>query len=234
MRAIALSLLILCLVSPAVAQTTRPAVASRLEIRANAAFDRAEYATALPLYIKLAQQFKDNPRKVASIQERIRVCQKNLGGKTAESAFPSAPGDIKTSPEERQVHKRPEDGESLEVSMKLLGNFEYDIEKGGNIPQDVRKLSGSKIKTTGFMIPIDQADKITQFALVPSLFACCFGQPPQVQHTILVKAPKGKAVAYYPDELVIEGILKVEETKEEGIVVNVFELECTSVKPAAK
>ena len=83
-------------------------------------------------------------------------------------------------------------------------------------------------------IPIDQAESITQFALVPSLFACCFGQPPQVQHTVVCKAPQGKAVSYYPDELVIEGKLKVEEKKDEGFIVSIFEVDVTSVKPAAK
>ena len=81
---------------------------------------------------------------------------------------------------------------------------------------------------------MDQADSITQFALVPSLFACCFGQPPQVQHTIVVHMPEGKGVAYYPDEINVEGKLIVEEKKEDGFIISLFELEATSVKPAAK
>ena len=84
------------------------------------------------------------------------------------------------------------------------------------------------------MIPMDQAEHVTQFALVPSLFACCFGQPPQIQHTIVVACPKGKAVNYYPDEIMVEGTLKVDEKKEDGFIVSIFELECSSVKPAAK
>jgi hypothetical protein len=82
------------------------------------------------------------------------------------------------------------------------------------------------------MIPMDQAENITQFALVPSLFACCFGQPPSVQHTIVVNTPAGKGVSYYPDEIVVEGKLLVEEKKEDGFIVSIFEVECTSVKPA--
>jgi hypothetical protein len=42
------------------------------------------------------------------------------------------------------------------------------------------------------MIPIDQAENITSFALVPSLFACCFGQPPQVQHTVFARRRRAK------------------------------------------
>ena len=46
--------------------------------------------------------------------------------------------------------------------------------------------------------------------------------------------PKRKSVTYYPDELVVEGTLKVDEKKDEGFIVSVFELEVSSVKPAAK
>jgi hypothetical protein len=98
----------------------------------------------------------------------------------------------------------------------------------------VKRLAGATLRIRGYMIPMDQAENITQFALVPSLFACCFGQPPQIQHTIVANCPKGKAVGYFPDELVVEGKLKVEEKKDDGYVVSLFELEVTSVKPAPK
>jgi hypothetical protein len=81
------------------------------------------------------------------------------------------------------------------------------------------------------MIPMDQAENITQFALVPSLFSCCFGQPPQIQHTIVVNCPKGKAVSYCPDEIFVEGDLKVDEKRDDGYVVSIFELTAKSVKP---
>jgi len=99
---------------------------------------------------------------------------------------------------------------------------------------DIKKMTGSSVRLRGFMIPMDQADRITQFALVPSLFACCFGQPPQIQHTIVINCPKGKAVPYFPDEITVEGKLNVEEQKDEGYVVSVFQMDASSVKPAAK
>ena len=139
-----------------------------------------------------------------------------------------------TSAETRKPHAAPKPGEVLEMAIKDLGNFEYDQEHGGNIPTDVRKLNGATIRLRGFMIPMDQAENITQFALVPSLFACCFGQPPQIQHTIVVDCPKGKAVGYCPDEIIVEGKLKVEEKKDDGYIVSIFGLDVQSVKPAPK
>jgi hypothetical protein len=235
----------------AVAQTTQPAAqptapatlptyavpddltGGALAIAAQAAFNRGEYAKALPLLEKMRSEAADQPARLGSIQERIRVCEKALA---AAKADPQAAAGLRPeappTAEERKPHAPPKDGETRELTIQGLGNFQYDQEKGGGIPADVKGLAGASVRVRGYMIPMDQAENITQFALVPSLFACCFGQPPQIQHTIVVNCPKGKAVSYYPDELVVEGKLKVEEKKDDGYVVSLFELDVTSVKPA--
>lgn len=209
---------------PSIAQTQH---------NADMAFNRGEYAKALPLYQKLADSFKSEPAKLGSVQEKIRVCEKAI--ETAKKQQPTTlPTVADNTAEVRKPHVRPKDGQILDLAIKDLGNFEYDQEHGGNIPADVRALEGIKIRLHGFMIPMDQAENITQFALVPSLFACCFGQPPQIQHTIVATCPKGKAVGYVPDEIVVEGTLHVQEKKDDGYVVSIFEVGVSSVKPAAK
>lgn len=220
----------------AAAPSTQPAGKSNtLEVRAETAFNNGQYAMALPMLQKLQTQYADQPDKLGPLAEQIRVCETQIqqaaavNGTAAASGTPPAAVGL-----ERKPHPKPKPGEVVDLQIKDLGNFDYDADKGGNIPQDVKDLSGSTVKLHGFMIPIDQAESITQFALVPSLFACCFGQPPQVQHTIVCKAPAGKAVSYYPDELMIEGKLKVEEKKDEGFIVSVFEVDISSVKPASK
>lgn len=141
---------------------------------------------------------------------------------------------VPPSDEERKPHAKPKDGDVYAVTIQDLGNFQFDQDKGGNIPKDVKSLTGSNVRLSGFMIPLDQADKIKQFVLVPDLFACCFGQPPQVQHSIIVTCPEGKAVSYFPDQIQVEGTLKVEEKKDDGYIVSIFEVACKSVKPAPK
>jgi hypothetical protein len=225
---------------PAAIDTSDP----RVELRANQAFNRGEYATALPLLQALAASVKDQPARLGPIQEKIRVCQKGLASAQAAAAanpgqalgtgVPAGPPDVPMDPETRHKHPAPKPGDVLEMTIKELGNFQYDDEKGGNIPADVKALNGAEIRLHGFMIPMDQADKITQFALVPSLFSCCFGQPPQIQHTIVVNCPKGKAVAYCPDEIVVQGKLTVQEKKDDGYVVSIFEIGAQSVKVAGK
>jgi len=218
-------------------QTTQPSVFDpRIEMRANQAFNRGEYAIALPLLKQVADAAKDEPSRLGAIQEKIRVCQKALDSlKNSATPDPSqsplVPGaDIPMDAETRHKHPAPKAGEVLQMSIKELGNFNYDDEKGGNIPADVKQLTGAEIRLKGYMIPMDQADQITQFALVPSLFACCFGQPPQIQHTIVVNCPKGKTLSYCPDEIVVQGKLSVQEKRDDGYIVSIFEVGADSVK----
>jgi hypothetical protein len=233
-----IAILMAALSASAIAQTTKPSSENigAMELRAQTAFDKGDYATALPLFMNLEKKLADKPDKLGPLQEKIRVCKKNLlkdPPRDLQNFLNQKPQDNAT-PEKRKPHIKPKDGQALDLAIKDLGNFEYDAEKGGNIPEDVKQLHGSRIRTHGFMIPLDQADNITEFALVPSLFACCFGQPPQVQHTMVVHTPKGKAVGYFPDEIIVEGTLKVDEKKEDGLIISVFEVDCISVKPMPK
>jgi hypothetical protein len=246
---------------PAPANTK--ATGAALELGASTYFNKGDFKTALPLLQKLSTQLQADPKqkdKLAMVQEQIRVCQKNqsmqlqsataggIGGtvgggaavsslgdsSTLASATPPVPPELVMGPD-RRPHPTPKPGEIMEMSIKELGNFEFDAETGSTpIPPDVQSLNGSTIRLRGFMIPMDQAESISQFALVPSLFACCYGQPPQIQHTIVVNCPKGKAVSYYPDEIVVQGKLTVQEKKDDGFIVSLFEVEANSVKPAAK
>jgi hypothetical protein len=230
------TILLMTLAMPCMAQTSRPAMSMQLppgidraalDVRATQEFGRGQYAVALPMLKKLEEMTKGQPDLLGPIQEKIRVCERNLAD--PNSTANAAPASLNTN---RKPHPAPTDGETLDMPIKDLGNFDYDADKGGEIPRDVVALSGHKIRLKGYMIPMDQAANITQFALVPDLFACCFGQPPQIQHTIVANCPKGKAVSYYPDQIIVEGNLKVAEKKDEGFIVSIFEMDVSSVKPA--
>jgi hypothetical protein len=244
---------LVCASAPA--QTTQPSAdaavtsTAQLQLRANELLTKSDYANALPLLEKVAQGLSDQPDQLGPVLEEIRVCRKQI--KLAAATPAPSPSGQATAPvrvalatpvpangpptaEDRKPHPLPVAGQTVDLAIKDLGNFEYDAEKGGGIPDDVKKLDGCHIRTHGFMIPLDQAESIAEFALVPSLFACCFGQPPQIQHTLVVHCPKGKAVSYYPDEIIVEGKLKVDEKKDDGYIISVFEIDASSVKPAPK
>ena len=216
-----------------------------LEVRADQHFLGGEWADALPMYKKMAEMLKNDPAKLGPVEERIRVCEKNIAklaklnpSKAGSPALPTAnPVSGATPPptgEQRKPHAAPKDGQVIDLLIKDLGNFDYDQEKGGNIPEDVKRLAGRPVRLRGFMIPMDQADNITKFALVPDLFACCFGQPPQIQHMVVANCPEGKAVGYSPDEILVEGKLNVEEKKDDGYIISIFEVTVSSVKAAPR
>lgn len=209
--------------SPAAPEPPRPAAPGSLEYRAAQAMASGDFAAALPLLRRLAEVHKDDPRRLRAIEEQIRVAERALNTGDIPGITPS---------DQRRPLPPPQAGQITEFqSIHELGNFEYDPEKGGNIPPDVLAYSDTRIRVRGYMIPMDQAANITTFALVPSLFACCFGTPPQIQHTIVVRTPRGKAVSYFPDEIVVEGELKVVERKEDGFIISVFEMTASSVRP---
>jgi hypothetical protein len=214
-----------------------------LEVRADQHFLGGEWAKALPMYKKMAEMLKDDPAKLGPVEERIRVCEKNIA-KLAKANLQAKPATPTAAPvvanaapptgEQRKPHAAPKDGQTMDLLIKELGNFDFDQEKGGNIPDDVKRLSGHPVRLRGFMIPMDQADNITKFALVPDLFACCFGQPPQIQHMVVANCPPGKAVSYSPDEILVEGKLNVEEKKDDGYIISIFEVTVSSVKAAPR
>jgi len=213
-----LTLVLAANLATAAEPTTQPAKDDHLEYRATRAFVRGDYATALPLLQKLAPQLADKPQKQATTLQRIVICQKNI------ALDPPTP--LPT----RVPHKRPADGQTLDIAIRDLGNFNYETPAGEMIPTDVRQLDGIKIRLRGFIVPTNQSVRLTQFALVPSLFNCCFGQPPQIEHTVMVTCANGLTVDLTANEVVVEGTLKVAEVKDDGYVVSIFNVQATQVK----
>jgi hypothetical protein len=204
---------------------------NELELQANEDMGRKDWAAAAVLLQKVESLLTDQPDQQAPIMEQLRVCRHQILNATND---PTKTGSVVIAVDggPRHIHAAPVDGQTIEFPIKELGNFDYDATNGGNIPDDVKRLDGAHFKTTGYMIPLDQAESISEFAMVPSLFACCFGQPPQIQHTIIVTCPKAKAVSYFPDELVVEGTLHVKEVRDSGFIVSIFQMDASSVRAA--
>ncbi len=131
----------------------------------------------------------------------------------------------------RIPHPLPAPGQMQIMTIKELGNFDFDPTANTPIPDDVKALNGTKIQLRGFMIPLTQAETITNFALVPSLVGCCFGQPPGVQHTITCKTLPGRAVPYTVDEISVQGTLRINIQTDQGYTFDIFDMDVTSVKP---
>jgi hypothetical protein len=93
------------------------------------------------------------------------------------------------------------------------------------IPAAIKALDGKKVIVTGYMLPV-KMDKglVTEFLLVSSPAACCYGVTPQMNEFIVVKMAKGvKSFMDAPVEFY--GVLAVKEVIEEGYLANIYTLE---------
>lgn len=111
----------------------------------------------------------------------------------------------------------------IKLKFNLLGGWAY-TEGKTPIPEKVRALDGKRVEITGFMMPINEPQRLTRFIVVQSLWGCCFGQTPAVNHVIVVTMEPGKVVNFYPDPVRVTGVFSVGETREEGYLVSIYRL----------
>lgn len=207
--------------------------------RADLAFAAADYPTALALYRILESQITD-PAKLAMMRERMRFAEKQLALMKERGIDPTTrpaqlePTTRPTDAANRVKHVKPAQGETLELTLHELGNFEFEEDNDSSIPEDVRALSGSKIKVEGQMLPLDQAGRVTRFILVNDLMSCCYGTAPKLQNIAYVKMPAEKWVEPTVERIAVVGTLKINVVRDDGFVRSIFEIEPTSIKYVAQ
>ena len=115
------------------------------------------------------------------------------------------------------------------LSFEELSSWPYEDGLKG-LPPGLKKIDGSKVIMTGFMLPIDEVENIKEFLLVQSLWSCCYGQPPDINGIVRV-VMKGKARADYQfDPIKIIGTFKVKAAVEDGYCVDIYQLHAESVE----
>jgi len=203
--------------------------------RADQAFAAADYGTAMSIYKQLDGKLADASQQSA-MSERMRFAAKQLAAPPAtqqsqNGAIPGAP-DTTATGANRIPHPKPKDGETLNITLHELGNFDYNEDDDKSIPADVRQLSGAHVKIPGVMFPLDQSGRVTRFLLVNDMMSCCYGTAPKLQHVAMVELPKEKWMAATQDRITVEGTLKVEIKKDDGFVMSIFSIEPSSIKLA--
>ncbi len=153
-------------------------------------------------------------RKPGSADSGTALVRQTLAAKKKTSSSSSKKND-----EESLEAKSP-----LKLKFDTLGKWQY-IEGKTSIPENVKQLDGKWVELTGFMMPINESEHITRFILIQSLWGCCFGQTPAVNHIVLVEMKSGKTVDFYPDPVRVIGKLSVGEIREEGTLVSIYRVE---------
>ena len=116
----------------------------------------------------------------------------------------------------------------LNLSFNTLKSWTY-VEHKTPIPGFIKNLDGQYAQMAGFMMPLSQTREATDFVLVQFLFGCCYGQPPAVNHVVLVKMANGKKSQVYSVPICVRGRFHVGEVREDGYLVSLYRLEAESV-----
>lgn len=114
------------------------------------------------------------------------------------------------------------------VSFEEISSWPYEDGLKG-VPKAIRALDGKSVLMTGFMLPIDEVENIREFLLVQSLWACCYGQPPDINGIVRVVMKGDKRVDYQFDPIQVQGQFKVEEMREDGYCIDIFQLHADQV-----
>ncbi|MDR9826856.1 DUF3299 domain-containing protein [Vibrio sp. FNV 38] len=78
------------------------------------------------------------------------------------------------------------------------------------------ELNGSQVRIPGFVIPLEgDANKVTEFLLVPYFGACIHVPPPPPNQIVYVKYPKGAPVQQLWDVIYVVGTLKTDTINHE-------------------
>lgn len=87
-------------------------------------------------------------------------------------------------------------GSGTEVDWRLLGELDFVT---GKASSELTALDGQRVRIPGFMVPLEDEQKlVTEFLLVPSPQACIHVPPPPPNQMVHVKIPKGVDVAFGP------------------------------------
>lgn len=133
---------------------------------------------------------------------------------------------------ERRVAAMVADGKLAARPMSFARLSDWDYTNGlVGMPDDVQALNGTTVTFVGFMLPIDEVTGITQFLLVESLWSCCYGTPPDLHQIVRCVLPAGQTTDYTFEPLLLTGTLTVGPTVEDGYVVDVFQLQVSTITP---
>ncbi len=100
-----------------------------------------------------------------------------------------------------------------------------------DLPAAARRLDGRRVAVEGFMIPLDQAERITRFALVPKLNGGGWPPPPSVVQTLVVDVAVPQS--YDPDAIRVYGRLHVGVMTDDGFIVGVYRVDADRFEPVA-
>ena len=195
---------------------------------------------------KAEDEIKPQPKDVLSANLDHSAIEKNVT-KTLEGIV--VQGKIRTDDQNATDIKNierlpplPKGSHYKSVDFRDLTDFEYEVEweRDGiefdypafaeRVPENLRKISSTKVAIEGFMIPtvVDENNEVKEFLLLPDQMSCCFGQTPEANGWVVVNADDGVEVMM--DRIIrVTGELVVEERWDEEFFVGLYHMTCREI-----
>lgn len=119
------------------------------------------------------------------------------------------------------------------LTFNDLREYRYSKRDRYPLPEKLKALKGQEVNIAGYMIPMSEALDVTEFMLVQiPFFGCCYSIPPEPNETVMVKMAKGKKTEYVYTPIRVTGKFDIQETKIDGFVVSLYQIEASAVTPA--
>ncbi|PIO47474.1 MAG: hypothetical protein CMR00_10180 [[Chlorobium] sp. 445] len=119
------------------------------------------------------------------------------------------------------------------LTFNDLREYRYSKRDRYPLPEKLKALKGQEVNIAGYMIPMSEALDVTEFMLVQiPFFGCCYSVPPEPNETVMVKMAKGKKTEYVYTPIRVTGKFDIQETKIDGFVVSLYQIEASAVTPA--
>jgi len=101
------------------------------------------------------------------------------------------------------------------------------------IPEGVQAMNGRKVALVGFVLPMSVANgRATEFLLLRSQSACCFGMVPRVNELVIVNVPPPGITPRPDTPMVVAGTLKLKWIGEGDQLTAIYELQGDRVEAA--
>ena len=84
------------------------------------------------------------------------------------------------------------------------------------ITPTIEKLTNTKIRLRGYILPSFQQSGLTQFVLVRDNMQCCFGPGAALFDCIVVKMEDGKSTDFTTRPVAVEGVFSIDELRGPG------------------
>ncbi|MGV3771868.1 MAG: DUF3299 domain-containing protein [Verrucomicrobiales bacterium] len=103
------------------------------------------------------------------------------------------------------------------------------------IPKDILNLDGKKVALAGFTLPITLVNgRATEFLLLRTQAACCFGMVPRLNEIVIVKMPAPGMTPELDVPMVVGGVLHLKWIGEPDQLTAIYELKADRVERATK